>query len=59
MNYIGDYIQNYKINLRRDIIEYSDELILNNYLDSTQLFCTNPEIFWFILTRIEDYDANG
>ena len=30
-----------------------------NYLDSPQLFCTNPETSWFIHTRVEDYDGNG
>jgi len=57
--YGGHYIQICKINSQRDIIDYSEELIDNNYLDSPQLWCAKPETSWFIHTRVEDYDGNG
>ena len=43
--YGGHYIQICKINSQRDIIDYSEELIDNNYLESPQLYCTNPAPF--------------
>jgi len=57
--YGGHYIQINKIDSQRNIVDYSEQLIENNYLDSPGSFCDQPETGWFIQTRVEDYDGNG
>ena len=57
--YGGHYIQINKIDSQRNIVDYSEQLIENNYLDSPGSWCDQPETGWFIQTRVEDYDGNG
>jgi hypothetical protein len=57
--YGGHYIQINKLDLERNIIDFSDQLIESNNYNTPNLFCSNPETGWFIHTRVEDYEGDG